>query len=159
VVVLRPKTGTAVALLALALALAPAALAQDCPRTSLADIEDEVMCVACGIPLELATDAPQAKREREFIVGLVDSCASKDQVKSALVAEFGEGVLAVPDDEGFDLAAYVVPALAVLLGLGAVALAVTRWRRRRPSPAPSAGAPPGGAEEERLDADLKRYEL
>jgi cytochrome c-type biogenesis protein CcmH len=145
--------------MSLALALAPAALAQDCPRTSLADIEDEVMCVACGIPLELATDAPQAKREREFIVRLVDSCASKDQVKTALVAEFGDDVLAVPDDEGFDLAAYVVPVLAVLLGLGAVALAVIRWRRRRGTPAPAGGPPASAGEDERLDADIKRYEL
>jgi cytochrome c-type biogenesis protein CcmH len=154
----RPARLALAAALAVGIALTPAALAQDCPRTSLADIEDEVMCVACGIPLELATDAPQAKREREFIVRLVDSCASKDEVKSALVAEFGDDVLAVPDDEGFDLAAYVVPALAVLLGLGAVALAVARWRRSRGTPT-AAGPASSADEDERLEADLERYEL
>jgi cytochrome c-type biogenesis protein CcmH len=144
--------------LAVALLPAPGALAADCPKTSLADIEDEVMCPACGVPLELATDAPQAKRERELIVRLVGDCKSKEEVKSALKAEFGNSVTAIPDDEGFDLAAYVVPLLALLAGGGAVALAWTRWRRARRSPA-QAPPPPEGEQAERLEADLKRYEL
>ena len=36
------------------------------PRASLPDIEDEVMCVECGTPLNLS-NAPVADREREFI--------------------------------------------------------------------------------------------
>ena len=47
------------------LAVAPAALAADCPKTTLGDVEDEVMCPVCGTPLELATEAPQAQRERD----------------------------------------------------------------------------------------------
>ena len=38
-----------------ALALPAAAAAQDCPKTSLGDIEDEVMCPVCGTPLGLAS--------------------------------------------------------------------------------------------------------
>ncbi len=49
------------------LALAPAALAADCPRTTLGDIEDEVMCPICGTPLGLAQEAPQAQQQRAFI--------------------------------------------------------------------------------------------
>ena len=30
------------------------------PQTNLADISDEVMCTVCGVPLELALEAPQA---------------------------------------------------------------------------------------------------
>ena len=37
---------------------------RDCPKTTLGDIEDEVMCPVCGTPLGLATEAPQAQRER-----------------------------------------------------------------------------------------------
>jgi cytochrome c-type biogenesis protein CcmH/NrfF len=101
---------------ALCLALAPAAGA--CPRTTLGDVEDEVMCPVCGTPLSTATEAPQAQRERELIVRLIDRCRSKEQIKATLAAEFGEDVLALPDDEGFDLAAYVVPALALLAARG-----------------------------------------
>jgi len=108
-------------------AAAPAAAA--CPKTTLGDVEDEVMCPVCGTPLELATEAPQAQRERELIRRLVDDCRSKEEVKAVLVAELGDEVLALPGGDGFDIAAYLVPALAILLGGGTVGVAALRWRR------------------------------
>ena len=62
------------------------AAAATCPKTSLGDIEDEVMCPVCGTPLGLASEAPQAQRERAYIERLIASCKSKDEVKRALVA-------------------------------------------------------------------------
>jgi cytochrome c-type biogenesis protein CcmH/NrfF len=144
----------ALATIVIALALAPAAAA--CPRTSLGDLEDEVMCPVCGTSLGLATEAPQAQRERAFIQRLIDQCKSKDEVKTALVAEFGDEVLALPDDEGFEIAAYLIP-LAVLVGAGgAIALGARRWRGR---PRPAAGAGPTATESKRLDDDLAKYDL
>ncbi len=149
-------------LCALALVLlvaAPAAALAQCPQTSLGDIEDEVTCPVCGVPLELATEAPQAQRQREFIIDRIDRCQSKDQIKAALVAEFGEGVLATPADDGFDLAAYLAPAAGLLVGLGAIAFAVVRWRRgRAPAPATS-GETASHADSARLDRDMERYDL
>jgi cytochrome c-type biogenesis protein CcmH len=153
----RARWLVALAAALVALALPAAALAAECPKTSLADVEDEVMCPVCGTSLQLATEAPQAQRERAFIQRLVDDCRSKDQVKQALVAEFGDQVLALPENKGFDLAAYIVPALALLLGATVVGAAALRWRRRRP--APQQGQPPPGAAGARLDADMERYEL
>jgi len=145
----------ALATLVIWLAMAPAAFA--CPETSLGDLEDEVMCPVCGTSLGLAADAPQAQRERAFIERLIADCKSKEEVKAALVAEFGDEVLAQPDDDGFEIAAYLIP-LAVLLGAaGAIAVGVRRWRRR-----PAAGPSSAGASEresERLDDDLARYDL
>jgi cytochrome c-type biogenesis protein CcmH len=145
-------------LVALVLAIPGAASAADCPKTTLGDVEDEVMCPVCGTPLALATEAPQAQRERELIQRLIARCRSKEEVKDALVAQFGESVLATPDDEGFDLAAYLVPAAAVLLGAAAVGFAALRWRRRR-RPAGSAPGDAGAAADRRLDSDLERYDL
>ena len=137
------------------LALAPAAVA--CPETSLGDLEDEVMCPVCGTSLGLATESPQAQRERLFIQGLIDQCKSKDEIKTALVAEFGDQVLALPDDNGFDLAAYLIP-LAILVGAGAaITIGVRRWRRRPPPAAAGSGA--SARESKRLDEDLARYDL
>ena len=152
----------AATLIALAAALAPAAPAVACPKTSVADVEDEVMCPVCGTPLSLATEAPQAKRQRAFILERVERCQSKDQIKAAMAAEFGDEVLAEPEDEGFGLAAYLVPALALAAALAAIAVAATRWRRRRPprgeGRTPSATGPPD-PEARRLEADLRRYDL
>lgn len=147
-------------LVVLLLATAPAAAA--CPKTTLADVEDEVMCPVCGTPLGLATESPQAQRERELIRRLVDRCRSKEEVKAVLVSQFGDDVLALPGGEGFDLAAYLVPALAVLLAGGAVGASALRWRRARATP--SGGAEPSGdapraAAARRLESDLDRYDL
>jgi cytochrome c-type biogenesis protein CcmH/NrfF len=143
----------------LALAVAPAAVAADCPRTTLGDVEDEVMCPVCGTPLALAEEAPQAVRQRAYIERLVEDCRSKDEVKRALVAQFGEAVLALPGDEGDDslgdVLVYLVPALALLLGAVGIGLAALRWRRRRPSPATGGRRPPSSE----LDADMDRYDL
>ena len=157
---MRRAAGIVAALLGL-LMFAPGALAQDCPQTTLGDIEDEVMCPVCGTPLGLATEAPQAQREREYIQGLIDDCRSKDEIKQALVAQFGEEVLALPGDEGDDdlgdVLVYVVPALGILLAAAGIAFAVLRWRGagpRRGRPAPA-----GAADSTRVDDDMERYDL
>jgi cytochrome c-type biogenesis protein CcmH len=146
---------------------APAAVAA-CPQTNLPDLEDEVMCTVCGTTLGLATEAPQAQRERAFILERIERCESKDQIKAALAAEFGAEVLATPEEEGFGLAAYIVPVLVLLGGGAAVAFTALRSRRRRgvgaaratgASADAGAGSPDIGASSAaRLDADLERYD-
>ena len=147
--------------LAMLLLLAPAALAQDCPQTTLADVEDEVMCPVCGTPLGLASEAPQAERERDYIQELIAQCKSKDEVKQALVAEFGESVLALPgdqeDDDFGDVLVYAVPAVGIALAGAGIAFAVVRWRRRTDRDA--GGRALAGADGTRLDDDMDRYEL
>ena len=67
-------------------------------------------------------------------------------------------MLADPPSSGFDLAAYLVPALLALLGIAGVAVAARRWRRRA-APAPAAAAEPLGEEDaRRLDAELAAYD-
>jgi cytochrome c-type biogenesis protein CcmH/NrfF len=126
-------------------------------QTSLPDIEDEVMCPVCGTTLELASESPQAIREREFIRGLIAEGRTKEEIKDALVAEFGEEVLATPGDEGFDLVAWVVPGLAILLAGGAIFVGLRRWRRADDRAAADAPAELGAEDAARLKADLERY--
>lgn len=145
------------ALLALA-ALAPAAVAEQ--RASLAEIEKQVMCPVCGTLLQLA-ESPQAQREKAFVKRLIDEGKTEDQIKDALVAEYGEEVLALPPDSGFSLSAYLVPIIAFLIA--AVALAIGVWRWRRAGGPKDGGTPraagPSGDDADRLDADLARYDL
>jgi cytochrome c-type biogenesis protein CcmH/NrfF len=147
--------GRALALAALAALLAaPPALAQE-PRASLPDIEDEVMCPICGTPLE-HSEAPQAERERELIRDLIAEGRTKEEIKDALVAEYGEEVLATPDDSGFDLAAWVLPALAILAAIGGIAAFVLRGGKRGDGTGESQPLEP--AESTRLDEDMARYD-
>ena len=124
---MRRLTVTLVAAIACA-ALLPAAAAA--ANASLPDIEDEVMCTICGTTLQLS-DSPQAERERVFINELIAQGKTKDQIKAALVDEYGPEVLAVPSDEGFDLiGGWVIPFVAVLVGATLVGLAARRWRMK-----------------------------
>jgi cytochrome c-type biogenesis protein CcmH len=125
------------------------------PRASLPDIEDEVMCLQCGTPLNLST-APVAERERAFIRRQIARGRTKEQIKDALVARFGPAVLAEPEDEGFGLAAYLVPVLVALLAAVAIFVAARRWRRpARADPAPRR---PDPAAEQRLERELAAYD-
>jgi MYXO-CTERM domain-containing protein len=141
----------------LLLAPATSAFAATCPRTSLPDVENEVMCLVCGVPLALA-DAPQAQRERVFIARMVRQCRSKDEIESALVAQYGPRVLALPEASGFRSAAYVVPALVAAFAVAGLGLAAAR-RRRRGSPGGELVRAPAldPLQAARIDAELDRY--
>jgi cytochrome c-type biogenesis protein CcmH/NrfF len=150
--------GLALALLAPAGALAPAA---PVPRTTLVDVEDEVMCVLCGTALNIS-ESSQADRERAFIKRQIAMGKTKDQVKQALVLEYGKAVLGTPSGGGFNAAAWLVPAAIVLALLAALALIVPRWRRSARSstdaPAPAATPALSAADARRLEEDIARYE-
>jgi cytochrome c-type biogenesis protein CcmH len=151
------------ALLALALltlAALPAAGGAATPRADFNDIEDEVMCDTCNVPLFIA-ESPRADQLRREIRSLIARGQTKDEVKATLKTRYGAAILALPEDEGFSLAAYLVP---ILVALGLLALLVAllpRWRRRAREPAladGSAGAAISVEDEARLDAELARFD-
>ena len=139
-------------LVALVLVLGLAAAAE--PKTTLPDIEDEVMCVECRTALNVST-APVADQERAFIRARIAEGMTKQEIKAALVEEYGPDVLAEPSGDGFDLAAWLVPgALVALAGLG-IALMARRWRWTESAPA---GPELDPADARRLDAELTAFD-
>jgi cytochrome c-type biogenesis protein CcmH len=150
----------ALALLLLSLTGAPAASASEAKPT-LAELEREVICPTCHTTLELS-DAPIADRMRAFIRARIAAGDSKSEIKSKLVAEFGEGVLAAPSKRGFNLLAWGLPLGGGLVGLVALGILARRWSRAR-EPAPGGvsfdGRGPLDPElERRLDEELARFE-
>lgn len=130
------------------------------PRTTVTEIEGEVMCPICGTLLELSA-SPQAQRERVFVAKLAAEGKSRSQIKDALVAQYGPAVLALPKGSGFDLSAYLVPIVALLVAIPALAFSVARWRRDGRQAEEDEARDPGPRDEdaERLEADLSRYDL
>ena len=154
---------TVLAALVSALLLVPGVAAAATPKTTLPDVEDEVMCVECGTVLNIST-SPVADDQREFIQERIDRGQSKEEIKAALVAEFGPDVLAMPDRRGFNVAVYAVPAALGLIGLVGVIVAAARWRSRR-SPGVGASAAEGRPtarlepdQEQRLAAELAAFD-
>jgi cytochrome c-type biogenesis protein CcmH len=123
---------------------------------SLPDVEDEVMCVQCKTALNVSQSAV-ADQERAFIRRQIAEGKNKQQVKAALVREFGPGVLATPPEKGFSLTAYLVPIALGLLALVGLGVAARRWRRR-PTPVTDAPEPLDGDDARRLDAELAAYD-
>jgi cytochrome c-type biogenesis protein CcmH len=164
-VTLRGRLGRvpalAIVVIALAaLALPTAASAGSALRTELNEIESEVMCPVCGTLLELA-ESPQATREKAFVEKLVKEGQSKDEIKDALVAQYGDAVLALPKGSGFSLSAYLVPIVAFIVAIVLLGFAVLKWRKAagsRDDREPEVEGP-SDEDRERLDADLARYDL
>jgi cytochrome c-type biogenesis protein CcmH len=146
--------------LALATAFAPFAVARE--RPTLSELEEQVMCPVCGTLLQLA-ESPQAQREKVFISRLIREGRSETEIKDALVAEYGEEVLALPRGSGFSLSAYLVPIVAFAIAVVALAIGVARWRRGGEDDGHGSSPPtapgPSGEDAERLEADLARYDL
>lgn len=147
----------ALAVLAVLAVLAAAAAAA--PRASLIEIEKQVMCPVCGTLLQLA-ESPQAQREKVFISRLIAAGKTEAQIKDALVAEYGDEVLALPKGSGFSLSAYVVPIVAFIVAAIALTIGVLRWRRSGKGGDTAAPTDaPKGEDANRLDSDLARYDL
>ena len=150
----------AVLLAALLIALVPVSAAAATPKTTLPAIEKQVMCVVCRTPLAVA-NGPQADAQRAQIRRLIAAGKSEQQIKDRLVAEYGERVLALPTEKGFNLAIYLVPIGGLAAALALLAVALPQWRRRaRAQAAQPAASPPALSPEDarRLDEDLARHD-
>jgi cytochrome c-type biogenesis protein CcmH len=142
-------------LLALMLLLSLTAAAE--PKTTLPDVEDEVMCVECHTALNIS-QSPVADQERTFIRERIADGMTKAEIKAALVDAYGPDVLAEPTRKGFDLTAWLVPGALVALSALGVALLARRWRRTS-KPAPEdGGADLDPDDTRRLDAELTAFD-
>jgi cytochrome c-type biogenesis protein CcmH len=147
----------AVLVAALVFAAPAAACAQ--PRTSLNYLQGQVMCPTCHTTLDMS-QSPAAQRIRVFITQKIAACWTAQHIESALVANYGQAILAAPSHEGFDLLAWWLPIAGVLAGALALAFGVWRWSRRKEPEEPD-GPTGSGLDEEterRLDDLLARYD-
>jgi len=144
---------------ALALVVACAALlaasASAAEPPNAADLEAELVCPVCETTLD-QSNAPVAQRMKLFIRERIAAGDSEREIKDALVAEFGPGVLATPRKSGFGLIAWILPLTALAAGAVTVAVLVRSWSRRRTLSSPEAPLDP--ELERRVDEELARFE-
>jgi len=123
------------------------------------DLGHRMMCV-CGcnqILLECNHVGCQySDRMRAELVAAVDRGDNDDLTLQAFVQKYGPPVLAAPTKTGFDRIAWIVPYLALALGLGLVVLVIRAWKLRPLALPVEIPAPVHGAELERFRAQARR---
>ena len=133
-----------VVLLALVVGSIATGVASAAPPNA-ADLEAELVCPVCETTLD-QSNAPVAERMKAFLRVRIAAGDSEQEIKDALVAEFGPGVLAEPPDGGFGLLAWLLPLSAVVSAAVVVAFLIRRWTRRSP----------GIGDGDQLDPELER---
>ena len=103
------------------------------------------MCPTCHTTLDMS-NSPAARQIERFIAQKIDACWTAQQIETALVQNYGQGILAEPSHKGFDLLAWWLPIVAVLGGALVLAFGVWRWSRGRDDDPPT--APPSGLDDE-----------
>jgi cytochrome c-type biogenesis protein CcmH len=143
-----------------ALAVAGTAPASE-EKPTLAELEREVICPTCHTTLELS-NSPIADRMRLFISARIAAGDTKSEIKSKLVDQFGEAVLAAPPKSGFNLLVWFLPLAGVAVGAVVLALVARRWSRAKgpteADPSSNGRAPLDPELERRLDEELARFD-
>jgi len=124
---------------ALALAFAAPALAI-APRTSVAAVEEDLVCPACHEPLD-ESSSPVAEQMKAYIRLHVAMGWTKSRIENTLEAQPGMGpaILGVPSKHGFDLLIWVLPLGGIAVGAVALAGGALVWSRNRSDDTPPTG--------------------
>lgn len=152
----------AIAVLALGLAIAGGITARHSGHPTSEDlfqrVSDRLACrCGCNQNLTACNHHPcgSADPMREQIRASIDAGKNEEAIIQAFVQQNGAVILAAPPAQGFNLAAWIMPFAALLLGGVVIFRVVRRWR---PAPA-KAGAPESGAQAGPATADPQRQAL
>ena len=94
------------------------------------DIAGELMSPACPGRTLLNCTSEHAGQWQELIRQKMAQGVPKDEIMQYFVNIGGEEVLASPPKRGFTLAVWLLPAFALLNGVGLIIMLTTRWVRR-----------------------------
>lgn len=113
------------------------------PPPSVEIVGNKVMCT-CGCVAILNQCPHQGCGTHDELQGaiqkLIAEGKSEPEILDALAARYGNQILAAPPTTGFNIAAWVLPGVGLMLGLLTVILVVRRWHRPREAPAAARAA-------------------
>lgn len=144
----------------LLLVTAPPAIAPTkAPAASLDDetvrVAQNLYCPVCpGVPLDVC-ETQACQQWRALIRQKLAAGETPEQIEQYFVAQYGERVLGAPRPEGFNLAVYVAPAAAILVGALILLIAARRWMGTH---AVAATLPAPDEYRERIERELKESE-
>ena len=125
------------------LLLAAAAGRAQAPRPTIESVGNKVMCL-CGCVAILNQCPHHGCSTHEEVKAVIEKLIAEGKDEPAifqeLTARYGMKILAAPPARGFNIAAWALPGLGLVFGLGVVFVVVRRMRKPAAAPG-SAGAP------------------
>lgn len=93
------------------------------------DIASTIKCPTCRSQSVASSESAAARAIRAEIARRVDDGEGADEIRAAVAATYGDEVLLTPSRSGVEGIVWVLPVIALVLGLAGVAAAFARWRR------------------------------
>jgi len=126
------------------------------------DVSDRLVC-QCGCQMILRVcnhqNCPSGIPMRREIERQIEAGTSEDEIVQSFVDESGLKILSSPPVEGFNLAAWIMPGFALLIGLLVVVHFAGNWANRRRSTAGDGPVPEIDPDmKERIERELEAME-
>jgi len=127
------------------------------------EIEEALSCqCGCGLTVHSCNhlQCGFAVPAKQTIAEQVSQGKGKEEITAAFVARYGEKVLSAPTTSGFNLAAWLTPFLAILLGGVLIGLVSLRWTRHRAQHEQEKPSPLLGTDQyrDRLKKELETFD-
>jgi cytochrome c-type biogenesis protein CcmH len=141
------------------------------PKRALqTEIQNELACYCgCGMTIQGCLGGMTCSESRavsQEVASMLESGKGKTEVVQAMVAKYGERILAAPTKEGFNLTAWILPFVALIAGGFIVAKVISGWKQQAQRSDQVQTATPPQAERkpvsdqyaERLERELREFD-
>jgi cytochrome c-type biogenesis protein CcmH len=105
------------------------------PKRALqTEIQNELACYCgCGMTIQGCLGGMTCSESRTVskeVAALLENGKNKSDVLQAMVVKYGERILAAPTKEGFNLTAWILPFVALIVGGFIVAKVISGWKQQ-----------------------------
>lgn len=123
------------------------------------DVGKEIKMVGCEMLVSVCqTDGAQQMRDE--ISAMIDKGMTKQEIIDSFIEKYGEQVYAAPTKKGFNLVAWIMPFLALIIGGGFIYYFARKWTVSYNTSAGSEVVDEeeiSQEEEEEIEEELKKY--
>lgn len=103
-------------------------------RTLQTEIQNELACFCgCGMTIQGCLGGMTCSESRavsQEVASMLETGKGKAEVMQAMVVKYGERILAAPTKEGFNLTAWILPFVALVVGGFIVAKVISGWKQQ-----------------------------
>lgn len=136
-------------------------------RALQTEIQNSLACYCgCGMTIQGCLGGmicSESKAVSKEVTALMQEGKGKPEILQAMVVKYGERILAAPTKEGFNLTAWILPFIALIVGGFIVVKVISGWKKQTvPQPAAAATVKaantPADPYQDRFERELKTFD-